>query len=239
MKTKNKIWLIVLSLYLIFQLIYYILLHTTEIFNYRICCYSVIVMGLMVSIIVYLVTKYKNNLLISLAIFFTCFADFFLVILNDYYEIALVFFIFVQISYYLYILSLDHFIFSKKNQIFLLIRIFLVILSIILPLFVKIIDFLIFLAILYFPMLAMNVIESFVKFKQNYLLPWGLLLFSLCDICVGFLNAVNIFDFPPTSIVYKVAYSEVDYVWIFYHPAQVILSISGLSFLLKKHQKTY
>lgn len=212
--------------YLILQFIFYILLHTTNIFDYDIGCYSVIIAGVILSLIFTIKLKNKLYYLIFLAQIFTLIADTFLVIVDDYYIVAMFSFCFVQLFYYLYILLSTNQK-DKYHKIFLYIRLISIILLSIISVIVVEFDLLVIVSLVYFSQLFFNTIESLFTFKQNPFLSIGLFLFMLCDICVGFYNLVDIFDIASTSIIYKIAYAKVDLVWIFYHPSQVILSLTA------------
>lgn len=214
--------------YILLQLLFYILLYTTNIFIYYISCYSVIICGLIVSMFIYFKYQVNDTYLIVIAQFFTLIADTFLVLLDDYYIIALISFTIVQITYYFYLLSLINFKINKKHKILLLMRIIICIILLGLFIFIKEIDFLIFLATIYFCNLFFNFIESIFTIKHNIMLPFGFFLFILCDLCVGCYNIDSLFDIKQNSIIFLIVNSKVNLSWIFYHPSQVILSLSGL-----------
>ena len=215
-------------LYILLQFIFYLLLYTTNIFVYHLECYSVIIFGLMVSTTIFLKYRVKYTYLIVFAQLFTLISDTFLVLLDDYYLIALSSFIIVQIFYYLYILSLIHFKLNKTHNIIFIIRIVIFIAILGLFTFMKIVDLLVFLALEYFAFLLFNFVESILVFKSNILLPFGLFLFILCDLCVGCYNIIDIIDIKQNNIIYFIANFQINLSWIFYHPSQVILSLCGL-----------
>ena len=215
-------------LYIVLQFIFYILLYTTNLFVYHLGCYSVIICGLIVSLFICLKYKVKYTYLLVFAQLFTLISDTFLVLLDDYYLIALSSFIIVQIFYYLYILSFTNFKLDNKHQIILIIRIAIFIIILGLFIFITIVDVLVFLALEYFAFLLFNFVESIFVFKSNILLPFGLFLFILCDLCVGCYNIVDIIDIKQDNIIYLIANFQINLSWIFYHPSQVILSLCGL-----------
>ena len=172
--------------------------------------------------------KVKYTYLLVFAQLFTLISDTFLVLLDDYYLIALSSFIIVQIFYYLYILSFTNFKLDNKHQIILIIRIAIFIIILGLFIFITIVDVLVFLALEYFAFLLFNFVESIFVFKSNILLPFGLFLFILCDLCVGCYNIVDIIDIKQDNIIYLIANFQINLSWIFYHPSQVILSLCGL-----------
>lgn len=224
--------------YIILQLILYLLLHTTDFFNYDIGCYSVIICGVLVSLFIAIQSKNKAFYLITLAQCFTLVSDTFLVLLDNYHSIAMISFCFTQLSYYIYILFTN--VNNKKyHQIFFYSRIIISII-LILSYFVNLVfkwnfGFLPFISLIYFSLLLHNILESCYTFKKNPYLTIGLILFMLCDICVGFYNLVDMFNVSKDSLIYIVSHSKVDWVWIFYHPSQVILSL--VAFLDYKYLK--
>ncbi len=216
---------LVTSIYLLMQFIYYLILHTTKLIDFYVGCYIVIIIDVIVSIIIALLIKVKYSYIIVIAQIFTLLADTFLTLLDRYYIIGLSFFICAQIAYYIYILSLDSFKFNKNHQIFGFLRVILIIAFLILLLIKKTFDIIIVLTGIYFSMLVLNFIESFITIKINFMLPIALFLFILCDVCVGCLNIIDIFPINTSSLIYKIATSNINWAWLFYHPSQVILSM--------------
>lgn len=224
----DKIEFISIYIYLVLQFILYILLHTTNIFNYDIGCYSVIICGVLISWILAVKSKNKIFYLIVIAQCFTLVSDTCLVLLEDYYNLAMVSFCFTQISYYIYILLSNSGYYKQHKFLF-----YLRLSSVSLCLFFYLVnlifqwgfDFLPFISLFYFSLLVLNIFDSIFTFKKNPFLTIGLVLFMLCDICVGFYNLVDMFNISKDSLIYIISHSKVDWVWIFYHPSQVILSL--------------
>ena len=73
----------------------------------------------------------------------------------------------------------------------------------------------------------MNIIESFLDFKSNRLLPIGLILFVLCDTVIGLQVMSDMYlKINEASIIYKLIFSGFDLAWFFYLPSQVLISLN-------------
>ena len=81
--------------------------------------------------------------------------------------------------------------------------------------------------------LIVNIIFAFAEFKKHPLLAIGLLLFALCDVIIGFYFIDDYLPLAADSIIYKILGSGINLAWIFYLPAQTLLSISLLPKRLK------
>lgn len=156
-----------------------------------------------------LFSLYNKSLKLFIAMFFTMLADLFLLVINDYYEIGLLFFIITQLTYLIYLTKLNNY---KK---FLLLRLIVFLFGLIILYFVDYINLLNILVILYFSNLLINTLQSFTS-NMN-LLKIGLFLFVCCDVCVGLHNILN----------YGLLYDLVTlFMWIFYLPSQVLISLN-------------
>lgn len=144
----------------------------------------------------------------SLAMAFTLIADFFLLVLNDYYEVGVLSFVVVQIIYLIFIKNINNKNFSK----FLLARILLMIIGFVILFITNNISLLNVLVIIYFSNLLLNTFQSYTI--KNNTLAVGLTLFVCCDICVGLHNIL-----PQDTIATFL-------MWVFYLPSQVLIVLS-------------
>lgn len=170
----------------------------------------------------------KNDIKIYLlylsAITFTLISDYFLLILDDYYHLALTTFILAHLSY----ATLIYFSSSLMNKKWLIIEKSLILLVGIIVLIITR-DLLDMLIVIYALCLINNFIDCIillVKTKEKYalMLVIGFLLFMGCDICVLLSNLEMFMDV--TSNIIKIERSAECIVWIFYGPSQVFLSLS-------------
>lgn len=145
---------------------------------------------------------------ISIALLFTLLADYSLLVLDNYYLIGVICFIFVQLIYYFYL---------KKNSysLFIRTRIIIYILIITISLIIKL-DLLSATTLIYFSTLLLNTISSYTNAKMK-VFSMGLTLFVCCDICVGLYNIL------PFGILYIIVSKLM---WVFYLPSQVLISLS-------------
>lgn len=87
-------------------------------------------------------------------------------------------------------------------------------------------DFLSLISMFYFTNLALNVLMSFYNKDSSILFQIGLFLFMLCDLFVGFGQLEAYLAISETSLLYKMAHSSFNFIWLFYVPAQTLLAIS-------------
>lgn len=236
MKNNNLILNIFTLVYLITHFVIYILLFGIRIFDsskVHIFFYFVIISCFIYSFIFFLFRKNTHTLFIFLAFIFTGISDTFLVLLDDYYELALMTFIFTQLSYFIYI----HITFFQEKKWLkdILVRILTIVIGLIVMIFVdKNSKLITFLSVVYFSNLLLNFIYSCCAKNKNFLFIMGLLLFIFCDFCVGCFNIGNIIEVSKDSIITKIKDYPINLSWVFYYPSQVLLSISNFKFTYKK-----
>lgn len=144
----------------------------------------------------------------TIAMAFTLIADFFLLVLNKYYEIGLISFIIVQFIYYYFLGNYD----KGYFNMFLLIRGFIIICGSIILYTYKSLTLINELVLIYFSNLVLNAIQAYLT--SNKILAIGLTLFVCCDICVG-LHNIN------------AAYTLATFLmWVFYLPSQILIVIA-------------
>lgn len=86
-------------------------------------------------------------------------------------------------------------------------------------------DALAIISVIYYINLLLNTIHAFICRKWFFAV--GLVLFSLCDICIGLqVMASGYLPIPPDSFLFKIAFPGFDLPWVFYLPSQVIIALS-------------
>jgi len=191
------------KLFIIIQSLLYILFISLDLLKISSTYIKYLTIFLCLLFVLYQKKKYK-----TIALFFTLLADYFLLVINKYYEIGLVLFIVTQITYLLYLRSIDKVI-SKK---YLLVRIIIITIGIIILYLTKNNSLLNILVLIYFINLLINCLNA-ISTKEK-LFALGLLLFISCDICVGLHNTH--LDNSLISIL----------MWIFYLPSQALIVLS-------------
>lgn len=129
-----------------------------------------------------------NHILYRVAFITTVMADLFLLILGEYYEIGLIFFITTQCCYFISQLY-DK---NKKYWLIVLLSYILCVLILFVVLFsIDYLNILNTLVAVYFVMLITNTVISIINnrlYKSSFWLALGLILFIGCDINVGLNN---------------------------------------------------
>lgn len=151
-------------------------------------------------------TNHKQPFVISTI--FTLIADFFLLIIDKYYEVGVLNFIVVQITYLYFLGNID----KGYFNMFLYIRGLFIIAAMAILYFLHQLTLLNGLVAIYFINLVLNCIQAFVLKQKT--LALGLLLFVCCDVCVGLHNI---------SSSYTIA---TFLMWVFYLPSQVLIVLA-------------
>jgi uncharacterized membrane protein YhhN len=197
--------------------------------------YAGIIICLLFSLLLY--KNQKDTWLVRIALLFTVISDWFLVIRGQDYFFAMITFTIAQLIYALRLWQNDGSIYRNMTHIFARI-LFLVILIFGVRIFLEIMkldfDRLLFLAVIYFSLLVMNVLISFIQIRKNILFPIGMMLFLCCDVLVGLSNIQNYLTISESSFLQGIINCPIDLIWVFYFPSQVLLVLSILTSVLKK-----
>ena len=170
---------------------------------------------------IYLVTQ--------LALLFTLIADYFLIILDDYYLLAMFIFLPVQILYSIRIfLETNN---KKLNITHFYIRVIINLIVMIMPFLIlkENVDGVSVVSIVYFCNLFLNAIFASINYKKytfSFIFAIGLTLFVFCDIFVFIMNLETYFDIAKGSFAHNIIYGDINFSWVFYTPSQSLLAIS-------------
>lgn len=225
MTKKNKALLIFLSIFVFLQAALSIFLAIEQFENWVssdtsdwikyvsvICCFLVSLLSI----------KTKKGYFIITGLAFTLVADYFLLILDEYYVIGISAFIITQTMYFLYI--------KPKHWIISLIIRFGIfgLVAALLPIVLDVMEPSAFVAAFYFINLVMNTIDAYItKDKGLFIFAIGLTFFIGCDIFVCF---YNIKDY--LTITNKIVKTIMKYgllgSWACYIPSQTLICISPL-----------
>lgn len=222
MKKKYKI---LITIFIILQIILAILAQTTSGLLNTIILYSIVVLAFLWPFLFFV--KSNDFIYTIIGLLFTLGADFFLVILDPIIEIpAMICFSITQICYFLKIYTFQK---DKEKRVHLIVRIILIITVIVFTIILLAgqVDLLTLLSAFYYANLLCNIIFAFTQYKKSILFPIGLLLFALCDLQVG-LNYLNDYylslDYIPLfNLLFN---SSLNIAWIFYAPSQMLISLS-------------
>lgn len=164
------------------------------------------------------------------ALFFTCIADFCLILGQASYTTGVAFFLVVQLFYAARTLFLAKS--EKERMINLSLRGGLCFAGalVVVFLFGEKTQALYILSILYYVNLLVSIAFAFLHFRENKLLAIGLTLFVLCDTVLGLQNIIDIFSISHESLFYAVVHPKFALEAAFYCPSQVLLSVSACNF---------
>ena len=176
-----------------------------------------------------LLQKNKHSILQFVALLTTACADFLLILKGgSNKDLAMCFFVITQLAYGLRTLYMSGG--KKEVAINIATRVFLSIVLVVaaLSLVVDPPAFVI-LSMIYFANLVTNVLFALLHFNQNKVLALGLLLFICCDVFVGLHEMIDIFSWGEEHFVSKMFDANISLHSIFYHPSQVLLSVSAIN----------
>ncbi len=220
MLKQNKKKITLLSVFLLTELVLYILVLTTGGSFLAFCCYTSVVICFL-----YALTNFsRRNALVIAALFCTVGADFCLVVMSPQEKLyGMIFFLAVQL---IYAVKLNR---ETRSNKLLLARVLLT-LSAIIAVFIVLkekVDALAVISIAYYANLAVNIIESFTQFKKNKLFAIGLVFFLLCDTVIGLQTAADAYlTIAENSLLYKIIFMDFFLSWFFYLPSQVLIALS-------------
>ncbi len=169
-------------------------------------------------------TSDRGGMPVRLGLFFTLGADWFLVICDERELEGVVFFTAVQMCYFIYLMARED---STRVRIFNAVsRIVLIgaVLSAAYAVLGDGLDALATVSILYYCNLVVNTVFAFVDFSEMRVLAVGLLLFCLCDLCIGLdVMASEYLDIPALDGVFYGRYYNLP--WVFYQPSQTLIAL--------------
>ena len=214
---KNNIIIIIYSL---IELVICILLLLNIVNKEYILDYSLIIINFIMSVIIFVLFKNKFNMYIMLGMFFTCLADYNLIVLGENREIGVLFFTFAQISY-MFALRIN-----KKE---LLIRLIIITVLEVASLIIckDLYSFLVFITMMYLGLFIANIIFGFIK-KNNIIFLIGMISYLLCDICVG-VSGFELFDGTQTAVILG------NLIYYFYLPGLFLMIIG--TYIKSKKEK--
>ena len=174
-----------------------------------------------------LIRRDEQSYLLIGALYFTCVADYCLILGEASREVGVTFFFIVQLFYMARTLFLAK---GKRERI---INVFLrMILSVVAMVTIILVigektEYLFVISTVYYLNLLLNILFTFLHFKGNELMAIGLVLFSLCDLTLGLREICKIFALPKDGWFYKALHPPFALEAIFYCPSQVLLSASA------------
>lgn len=170
--------------------------------------------------------------LIRLGILFTLVADYFLVLADDAQLEGVIAFVAVQMCYFAYL-----FIREKRKKIRVLNAASRAVLSAVLVAAAFIVlgedtDPLAVVSVLYYGNLVANAVFAFVLGREERIFAIGLVLFAMCDLCIGL--EVLCSSYLDSSVMDFAYGAYLNLPWVFYQPSQVLIGLR----LLPKVDKT-
>lgn len=165
----------------------------------------------------------RDGVVLTAAMVFTAISDFFIFVLNGFYELGVSTFIITQFVY-LYRLYADR---LSKVYITLAVRVLIAAALMIILNMLGVLDFLTAVVAIYIVMLIFNLAEAAYLSRyglKNALFAVGLALFLCCDVCVGLNNFGSVLGIAlPQGVLTFVSYA----MWAFYLPSQVCIVCSA------------
>lgn len=175
----------------------------------------------------------KETYLIRAGLFFTLLADYCLVVDGDKLLLGVIFFILTQTFYCAYLVIREENEHIRRANV-----ISRIILSSVLIVATFVVlkgsaDALAIASVLYYGNLVVNIVFAFLQYRRDRLFPVGLLLFSLCDLCIGLDVLFSAYlELETLEMLFYSAYHNLP--WVFYQPSQVLIA---LSIICKRNEK--
>ena len=173
----------------------------------------------------------KGGNFIRIAMLFTLVADYFMVAKAEEDNLTgVIVFLGTQFFIFLHIFVNDE---SKKSRFaniairLILIPIFIIFAYVILGEYT---DLMAIISVIYFSNLCVNAVFAHRIGRGGILLTVGLVLFALCDINVALSGLYNVYTdvFAESEFLYKIMNLNIDLIWLFYTPSQVLIPLTPL-----------
>lgn len=162
--------------------------------------------------------------LVRLGLAITLVADYFLVIDGDAYLAGVVTFIFVQIAYFAYLVLEDERKTVRLTNIYTRIGLCAVLIIAAYAVLGERTDALAIASVLYYANLVMNAVFAFLLGRRGRALAIGLVLFAMCDLCIGLETLCDIYiKTDAFDFMYEGSFNLP---WVFYQPSQVMIGLS-------------
>ncbi|BCJ99947.1 lysoplasmalogenase family protein [Anaerocolumna chitinilytica] len=218
------------------ELLLYLIFMTGDIFGYpgldtvTLVKYCSILLCNVFTLTYALKYRRRENFILSGGLFFTAVSDYFL-LFTDNFTFGMLTFCAVQILYLVYL----YFLGERRRGVAgrLLVNILLWAAALLILLILQLpVSLLLITAAFYFISILHNVITAVgnVRHKfsnRNLIFAVGMILFLLCDINVGIYNMDGFITVESMTFQKLYHFSEIA-MWMFYLPAQVCISISGI-----------
>lgn len=180
--------------------------------------YSCIVLCFLYALYEFFMQKQKDNDtgILVLGLGFTCIADYFLILWNQYYEAGVTAFLLTQICYFIF-LAADYEGFRLKKLVMLRVG-FASIVSVVSMCMIKQFSLLFVVVPFYAVFFIGNIMLASVQYAAHPLFSLGLILFFCCDICVGLSNG----ELAGLTVPFACTFQRL--IWVFYIPSQACIS---------------
>lgn len=161
---------------------------------------------------------------IRLGILFTLVADYFLVLIGDKELEGVLAFIAVQVSYFLYLFIREKRIGARFANVLTRVTIAAALIICAIIMLGDDVDALAIASVIYYANLVSNVIFAFMLGRGDRIFAIGLVLFSMCDLCVGIESLA--YFYLDTDISRFFYTDSFNLSWLFYQPSQVLIALS-------------
>ena len=169
----------------------------------------------------------KEGHLIRLGIIFTLVADYFLVLADDAQLEGVIAFIAVQLCYFAYLFKRE-----ERTKVRVVNAASRIVLSILLVIAAFVVlgedtDALAIASVLYYGNLVANAVFAFALGKEERIFAVGLVLFGMCDLCIGL--EVLCSSYLESSVMDFMYGANLNLPWVFYQPSQTLIGLRLLT----------
>ena len=218
----NKVMKIALFVFVAFQLLLFPQIQLTTAYVSRISSYCAIALVVLFAFLCY--RGLPGVWFIRVGLVFTLVADTFLLLCKDADLNGVLTFIVVQMAYFVYLVVSEERSTLRHANILTRLIISLILLMVVFAVLGDGADTLSIASVIYYGNLVTNTVFAFARGRKERWFAWGLLLFCMCDLCIGF---ETLFSSYLGSNALDFFYSDtLNLPWVFYHPSQVLIGIS-------------
>jgi hypothetical protein len=226
---KTRLW--TLLGFAAIEAVLFVLIQVTGGYAFRAFCYAAVVLAFIFSLT--FISGVWDRIILTVGLAFTLAADFYLVLLDDHYAVAVSFFSLAQIAYAARLCLRAKS--GKSRRIQLLTRGVVSLSAILVPCFLlgEQADYLSVIVVFYFANLVLNTVIAFFDINGDRAFGIGLLLFCLCDAVIGLSKLGMYFPVGDVEILKWLSHYGYKIAWMFYVPSQTLIALSLLPERLK------
>lgn len=89
-------------------------------------------------------------------------------------------------------------------------------------------DLLVIVSLCYYANLFVNILSAFRSYRKDWMMPWAMVLFFICDTFIGLQVAAGSYlTIAPDGLLHSIIFFPFNIAWACYLPSQVLIALYG------------